>query len=162
MATFTVMPKRSRAPVRPLLAPNPEHGGRGLGDVVGKVVESVHVGDDRVLLFTLADGTAMTFVAVGDCCSSSWFEHVDSFDFKGEVLRWDAAAEPERESTAEADVADSGKNDDHILVDFTTFYTASGRLHVEMRNSSNGYYSGWVESADQATVSAVKTWRLAE
>lgn len=108
-----------------------------LSDVVGKTPSKVLLSQDKELLsFTFDDGTSLTWSAVGDCCSSSWFESVESFDFNGAIRQVEMINGPERE-------------DGELKIYFCTIYSVSGRLCIEMRNSSNGYYGGWIEVGEK-------------
>jgi len=40
-----------------------------------------------------------------------------------------------------------GRAIDHVALDGSK-YSERGRLCLEMRNSSNGYYSGWIQTSD--------------
>lgn len=108
----------------------------GLDGLVGHVVESVHPGKETCVIET----TKGTFLlgADGDCCSSSWFEHIDDDGVAGGTV---TAVE---DSGAPDGWADPGQGDHECLqFYFTTIKTTKGRLLLEMRNSSNGYYGGY-------------------
>ncbi len=106
---------------------------------IGRVVESVWLRTDRKgLAFVFADGTQHVMIADdhADNLASAWIEHVDDFGFKGRFLGVGNA--PDREDrTVEQHTAH-----DVLDVNFYDFRTESGRLLVELRTSSNGYYSG--------------------
>lgn len=103
--------------------------------LVGHTIERVHHTSEWIEFET--DKGTVKITADGDCCSNSWFEHVDDDGIVGGLV------------TA---VEDSGtpdgwvepKADDHECLQFyfTTISTTKGRLFIEMRNSSNGYYGG--------------------
>lgn len=103
--------------------------------IIGKDVAKVELDQTkRYLRFTFKDATSLCWMADGDCCSQSWFESVESFNFLGygsHVERVDCLDGPEREGG-------------ELKIYFCTVY-AAGRLCIEMRNSSNGYYGGSIE-----------------
>jgi hypothetical protein len=115
--------------------------------LAGKRLAGVGVSEDKDrLIFHLSDGRTLTYTAEGDCCSSSWIEHltVPSYIAGAEVTAW-----------AEQDMGETEAEDDTIRVYQTSFATAKGEIIVEYRNSSNGYYGGWLQGP-------VEQWALDE
>ncbi|GAC1455464.1 MAG: hypothetical protein PVSMB1_04960 [Gemmatimonadaceae bacterium] len=125
--------------------------------LVGRKLIGVSVSKDKnVLVFQFADGGEVKYNADGDCCSSSWIEHIEvPNDIAGaEVI-----------SVSEAPVIDATDDDtknprgvekyewedeprrEHecLQVYQTVFGTTKGEIAVEYRNSSNGYYGGSLE-----------------
>lgn len=86
--------------------------------------------------------------AYGDCCSHSWFEHVDEVGAIGGQI-----TEVTNEYGDGSALSDE-KTDDYIEVQFFTLKTTKGRVHIEMRNSSNGYYGGSIEADVEAVAEA--------
>lgn len=111
--------------------------------LVGKKVKSVSIGERKdVLRFDFEGfGALPLFVsATGDCCSNSWFEHITGIDalVGGTVARVVGRDMPE----------DSWNVPDQDVL--TRYYgwtveTEKGRLDIEMRNESNGYYGGDID-----------------
>ena len=110
--------------------------------MVGKHLKEVLLSKDkRSLLFKFMDNTEQMALAEGDCCSYSWVEHltipcdvegsivIDVFD-SGEIEPSSPVVEAEYES---------------IAVYHTVVRTTKGYIVIEYRNSSNGYYGGWLE-----------------
>lgn len=92
--------------------------------------------DGQRLVFRLVDGRALTYTAEGDCCSSSWIEHITvPPDIDGAVFT----------SFAELDGQEFKKDYDTIRVYQTAFQSPKGEVIVEYRNASNGYYGGWLD-----------------
>ena len=104
-----------------------------LHSLIGETVTKVELSQDKhYLRFTLLNKSVVVWSAVGDCCSDSWFESAESFGFGGDhnrVCRVDCIDGPER---------DGGE----LKIYFCTVMGSCGRLCIEMRNSSNGYYGG--------------------
>ena len=88
------------------------------------------------------DGAWYNLTAIGDCCSSSWFEHCDN----GEALQDATLLEFDDNYNGDVEAA-SGKQEDgeYLQIDFLRFKTNKGYCTIEFRNSNNGYYSGWCE-----------------
>ena len=98
---------------------------------------AVEVSDDKeTLTFRFADGF-VSYAVEGDCCSHSWIEHLTvPPDIAGsEITAW-----------SERDMGEKVAEEDYetIKVYETSFRTPKGDIVVEYRNSSNGYYGGWI------------------
>lgn len=89
---------------------------------------------DRVV-FKFQDGFERAFTVDGDCCSQSWIEHLEMpNDVVGATL---------------LDVEDVGMGEiddpEYCLQVYNTrFKTDRGEIVLEYRNSSNGYYGGYL------------------
>lgn len=107
--------------------------------VTGMIVESASYDEDAIHIVGVNKGEKMYLhmLAYGDCCSRSWIESVnDIADLVGaEIYSF------ERESS-HSEWTDVG---DKIDYDFYKFKTSKGYVDVEMRNESNGYYTGYFE-----------------
>lgn len=102
-----------------------------------KILRFTHKRD--ALILELEKGT-LTLAAYGDCCSESWFEHADDDGVAGgTITAFEFAEDPTKPATWDKERTEQ-----------TEFYagvlkTTKGRVCFEMRNSSNGYYSGSIE-----------------
>jgi hypothetical protein len=111
----------------------------------GKKIARVKVSRDRkTIVFDTNDGR-MTWTAEGDCCSSSWFEHVDGIeDLIGEIVT--AVEHADRYGYLEETSKSWDKDENELTrIYFVTIKSRKGRCSIEMRNSSNGYYGGSIE-----------------
>ena len=107
-----------------------------LSPLSGQKLAKVEVTTDReCLVFTLADGRTVTYVAEGDCCSTSWIEHL--------TVPSDIAG-AEVTAFRGLDMGETEVDHETIKAYQTSFATARGEIVVEYRNSSNGYYGGWL------------------
>jgi hypothetical protein len=108
--------------------------------IVGKKIKGVVLhGDHTVLTFILEDGGKCIYVATGDCCSRSWIEHITvPDDIKGALVT------KVKEFTGQ-EIGGSKHREDVTVSYQTSFVTDKGEIIVEYRNSSNGYYGGWLE-----------------
>lgn len=96
---------------------------------------------NEALRFTFTDGTSLTYEAWGDCCSSTWIEHISiPADLYGSAI-FDIV-EPELPPHPAASLIPEDDRDETIQVYHTAFATDAGHILVEYRNSSNGYYGG--------------------
>jgi len=112
--------------------------GDDYADMAGKPLVSVVVSDDKErVVFAFADGSEARFRVEGDCCSSSWIEHVD-------VPPAAIGQELTGVNDALAERREERENYEVLQVYKTTFHTACGDIVLEYRNSSNGYYGGYL------------------
>lgn len=113
--------------------------------LVGKIIKEMHINAEKnVLRFILDNGDLIYASAVGDCCSTSWFEDIEYAEclYNNTILKIFEREMPERfrdEKTIDKDF---------IELYGWTMETQSGRCDIEMRNQSNGYYGGEVIVSD--------------
>jgi hypothetical protein len=107
--------------------------------MLGRTIDTVALSADKAqIVFRFQDGgeDAM-FEVEGDCCSTSWIEHLEvPNDVKGAVLT----------DVANGDyvVGESESEYEEVKVYSTSFKTTKGEIILEFRNSSNGYYGGYL------------------
>lgn len=128
-----------------------------LNDIVGAVVTGVKIDASKEFMRVDTDKGAFDFVAVGDCCSNSWFEHLNGVSniiggtvIEKPVLRVDG------------EVISQEKEYDVTEQYITQLKTDKGVLDIEFRNNSNGYYSGWLTLGEDEYSSLVETPKLTE
>ncbi len=103
----------------------------------GKTVTAIHFAKDKLAIkFDVEGGESIVAKVDGDCCSSTWIENVDGAEFLvgQEVLSEEDVLMPKA----------SEKNDDYEVIAFYGYEvkSARGRMLIDYRNSSNGYYGG--------------------
>jgi hypothetical protein len=117
--------------------------------LLGEVIERVFVSDsDHSLIFRLAGGTEILCSAIGDCCSESWFAEIVGFSallHHGGVLSVSEAELPFPRMHGDAD--DDHGRQDHDQIYGLEIRTGGGVALVVFRNSSNGYYGGWINAS---------------
>lgn len=107
-----------------------------LKPLAGRKLAAVEVSEDKEeLAFRFQDGGSVVYGTGADCCSHSWIEHVTvPPDIAGsEITAW-----------GEQDSGEFEQDYETIRVYQTAFQTDKGEIIVEYRNSSNGYYGGWL------------------
>ena len=118
-----------------------------------RVVEAQVSIDKTLVRLQDAEGRVVWLSAVGDCCSNSWFEHIDgmappfTLTEEPEFDRW---MEPKKEVRDWNNPDDSGK--DVLKIYAIKFKTNRGRASLELRNASNGYYGGTVEVSEEQPI----------
>lgn len=126
--------------------------------LTGKTIESVWRDSSfqtEYLMFVCADGSKVFWQADGGCCSHTWIENVDNLGFKGKFMK------------LTDDGASNESNDNHPEYDClqcygTTVFTEYGRLIIDYRNSSNGYYQGNLVVCDEAHIPTNIQWKEIE
>lgn len=111
-------------------------------DLIGKTLAGASHTAIGVTL-TFRDGTVAEFETSAGCCSRSWIESFECpDDVNGSVLTGvDEDDGPIRSFDLEQ-TDDEYDGNSHVQVYQTIFRTDRGRIYVEYRNASNGYYGG--------------------
>lgn len=123
--------------------------GNGFEVLTGLTIRSALIGNEKeTLILTTDSGKKYEFNAVGDCCSNSWFEHMNGVEslIGHAILNVITREIPEDKQTASSHEL----NDDVISYYGWTIETVAGRFDIEMRNASNGYYGGYIEQGYEA------------
>lgn len=113
----------------------------------GCVLSSVETeeGGNRVVI-ALADGSRRVYEVEGDCCSTSWVEHLTvPPDIAGAtVLRIEERPQYGMQATEDqyAECKTHREWLDVLKVYQTAIVTDRGEVVIEYRNNSNGYYGG--------------------
>jgi hypothetical protein len=110
--------------------------------LIGKTVTQVRFSKDKDLIVfeTVGEDSLpynFGFQAEGDCCSSSWFEHINGLS---------ALIGQKVNNVVERNLPDppESKNYECLQLYGWTLETSLGRFDIEMRNESNGYYGGYI------------------
>lgn len=120
--------------------------------MIGKKIQDINILDHgRQVYVLMQDGSSKTYNAEGDCCSSSWIEHVEMpQDIVGAtVLSWDEPALNPWDNHVCPDEIDYRRacGHEYLAVYHTRFRTDRGDIVLEYRNDSNGYYGGYLQEA---------------
>lgn len=118
-------------------------------EIIGKKIQKVEASqEDDKFIITFMDGKARHFRTVGDCCSSSWIEHLEvPNEIEGSIII--SVDEPELNPwdnhVCDKEVYHRKCGHDSLAVYHTRIRTDRGDIVLEYRNNSNGYYGGWLE-----------------
>lgn len=109
--------------------------------LVGKIVSKVFIGEGEHCMAFVTDQGTIAFHVEGDCCSESWFADLVGFRalIGSKIVKH---VEIPLESYNLEDGRGRQEYDDvygHRLV------TELGSADIIFRNSSNGYYGGWID-----------------
>lgn len=107
--------------------------------LIGKTIHKIYLNKERDVIAFVVDGEPYPFMyyAEGDCCSNSWFEHIDNVPALIDAIV----------TAIDSEHGDQqGKHGDDVIEwDFIKITTHKGKATLEFRNQSNGYYGGWLE-----------------
>lgn len=108
-----------------------------MNPLVGKVIESIWLADDKEAIKFKIQGEAEPIIALayGDCCSHTWIENAENVEaILGHPVLASDNVDLDREE---------GK-DGYDVIKFYGFNidTIGGTCKIDFRNSSNGYYGG--------------------
>lgn len=112
-----------------------------MDSLVGRTIQSLEIdgNEQHYLRFKTNQGDVI-YEAVGDCCSESWFYHVLGVD----GLLNQRVVEIVNVEMGDAPDDGLGRQDVDSLYGIR-LVTTRGYVDIEFRNSSNGYYGGWLE-----------------
>src|SRR5689334_11489147 len=113
-------------------------------EIIGKKIVGLQVSDgERCLSFVATDGR-VTYHAVGDCCSESWFADIIGVQalIGGTVISVDEVDLPQ------PDPSDGRSRQESDSLYGYKITTDKGFVDIAFRCSSNGYYGGWLEPCE--------------
>jgi hypothetical protein len=118
--------------------------------MVGKVLRSVSLENDKgKIVFAFADGSSQSFGVEGDCCSHSWIEHLElPGSIEGAtVTGFEEDQMDDTDDPVKNPATEYGREHESLQVYSSRFKTDRGEIVLEYRNSSNGYYGGYLVPA---------------
>lgn len=120
-------------------------------DIIGKIISEVWINQDKTILaLKMSNNKIIGLKTEGDCCSESWIEHVDM----PYIFSYENPLELKVLSVEETEIGEviPTRQDRDILygikmgmISLKGTYERKEELCIEFRNSSNGYYGGWIE-----------------
>jgi hypothetical protein len=111
-------------------------------EIVGVQIKKIEVSDgEDYLRFTAMDGSTLCYKTLADCCSETWFADILNPDFVvGHKVRF-----VEEMDMGHYDTDDGRTRQEYDQVYGFRISTDAGQCDIVFRNSSNGYYGGWIE-----------------
>jgi hypothetical protein len=114
--------------------------------LIGKKIYSVFINaTENVIYFDCGPDMFIGYTALGDCCSESWI--ADIFHFSNLCEKVLAVEEIPLDSY---NVEDNRGRQEYDQVYGYRFITEQGQAILSFRNSSNGFYGGWLEPLKDA------------
>lgn len=113
------------------------------GDLIGDIILRAEFPSDTELVLHFFNRKPARFFVEGDCCSSSYFYHMDDFHPRsiGRLRAVQTLKMPDDPDDKDAKSIAEGE----VKVYGYEFLGDRGRTTLEFRNSSNGYCGGWME-----------------
>ena len=110
---------------------------------IGKKIQDVLIGRERISI-RFFDGEIQEFYVSGGCCSASWIEHWDMpRNLLGVAfLGYDQNDMPDPEDQTDFKGVHVGSG--IVQAYQSVFHTSTGDITIEYRNSSSGYYGGYL------------------
>lgn len=117
----------------------PPHRQSPFASLVGRTVQEVWLSDDTLTLLT--DDGPYSYPAHADCCSESWYYRVLNADrLIGSVVCAVAVGREDDVNPTDG----LGRQESDSVYGYCLL-TEKGGCEITFRNSSNGYYGGWLE-----------------
>ena len=111
--------------------------------LIGRKVNKVFVNGDQNVLVLDTDKGLIGWQTIGDCCSETWFADILGLhSWIGHVIV------DTDELETQHDVEDGRSRQDIDDVYGFQLKTMKGTTDIIYRNSSNGYYGGWMSGID--------------
>ncbi len=113
-----------------------------LQQLIGRRVEALLIDGGQQRLVFVCHGLTVLWTVVGDCCSESWFADIVDVDhlFSAEVTAIAVVPLPAWVNTDDG----RGRQETDEAYGYRVT-TERGYVDIIFRNSSNGYYGGWME-----------------
>ena len=114
-----------------------------MNEILNQTIVNVKLTNDKEFLTFYTHTHWFEYYADGDCCSTSWIEHMDDF-----IYPFTVSEVEEKNITVIQECGFDLKTDtynDEIKQYFYELKTDKGSFTIEMRNESNGYYGGGLE-----------------
>lgn len=110
-------------------------------ELIGSTIQAIWIdGDDQTYLAFDTDRGQFRYVAQGDCCSESWFYHIIGVG----ALLGHTVTQVEYVKDGDTPEDEYSRQEVDLLYGIN-IRTDGGMADIEFRNSSNGYYSGWLD-----------------
>lgn len=127
--------------------------------LIGKKIKALAVNKDKSLLSFETENEQVNFSVKGDCCSQSWFADINGVY----ALLGGTVVNVEEVSMEGYNVEDGRTRQDSDCAYGYKIRTDKGDADVVFRNSSNGYYGGWLyegpKEAPTGMTSIKDDWR---
>jgi len=129
-------------------------------ELVGKKIKEIYIdADNQWYLKFITDDGDIVYETEGDCCSESWFADVICIDaLLGAIVN----VVDEVEMYSVTDTEDSRCRQEYDAIYGYKFQTDKGWADIVFRNSSNGYYGGWLNCLSEEKYKAYRESHISE
>jgi hypothetical protein len=119
------------------------YGGGGTPELLGRIVLQVWMDKSGRWIRFVTDGMELCYRLEGDCCSESWVYAITGMQYLigATIMSIDGVYG--------FDLPDDGKSRQEFdKIYWIKYVTTKGNVDLEFRNSSNGFYGGWISRQD--------------
>jgi len=117
-----------------------------LKDLIGKTIKEVRIEPTNTYIQFETEDWIFSYITEGDCCSESWINHISGLQaiIGHKVLKTEEVDMP----TIHLGQKGFSERQEVDQVYCFKIFTNQGVCELEMRNSSNGYYGGYLKKVD--------------
>lgn len=113
-------------------------------ELVGRIITGIRVAPDQSELLFDTDKGPVKYSTEADCCSESWFADITGVHA---IIGAQVRQAEEVENMAHYNVEDGRTRQEYDSAYGWKLTTDKGHADIVFRNSSNGYYGGWMNKA---------------
>ena len=113
-------------------------------ELIGKKIKRIFVNEDQSVMFFETDKVNFAYSVGGDCCSESWFADVIGTNF----LLTGTVVKVEEVNMYGYNVDDGRTRQECDEAYGYKIFTDKGQADIIFRNSSNGYYGGYLNDVE--------------
>lgn len=110
-------------------------------ELIGKKITGLRINEDQSVLAFDTDQGVIVYEARGDCCSETWFADITGV---GQLIGGTVQT-ADRVSMDGYNVEDGRARQEYDEAYGYKLTTDKGYVDLVFRNSSNGYYGGWIQ-----------------
>jgi len=110
--------------------------------LVGHTIKEMKIADDNKAILFVTNEEEVIAKTYGSCCSSTWIEHVETVKLPAKVIAVEDIEMP--------DMGQPSDEDEVIQYYGCRITTNKGYIVIDYRNSSNGYYGGYLSWPDDS------------
>jgi hypothetical protein len=109
-------------------------------ELIGKKITGLRINEDQSILAFDTDQGVVAYATYGDCCSETWFADITGVS----ALIGGTVHTADEVSMDGYNVEDGRTRQYYDEVYGVKLTTDKGYADIVFRNSSNGYYGGWI------------------
>lgn len=116
-------------------------------ELIGKSINNIYVNSDKTRIVFQCWNRFICYDVLGDCCSTSWIEHISGLPKEDHYYNLDAWLFSFRVDDITSLECRNIEVPDREFVEIFGYRLIGpkGEITIEMRNESNGYYSGYID-----------------
>lgn len=132
--------------VKPILAPSDPRFDANMYELTGRTIHRLLISDDQSILEIQTDSGSLYYEAEGGGCSESWFADITGV----QALLGGTCRLVEEIKLHDYNLEDGRSRQEEDQAYGYRITTDKGRADIVFRNSSNGYYGGWLRLCNES------------